>query len=481
MNNSKKAEEILFKHSDIDLDAAADSLKLLTQRHPDFGDLFFERVASESFVLEEGIIKGGSFDISQGVGVRAVQGGRTGFAYSDVLDVRSLKEACEAARSISQKQGQAVCVRANCADTKALYTAEDPLLELRREDKIRALQDLNALVREKDQRVTQVIASLSCAYRTVLIMDTSGKVSCDLKPMVHIGVSAILEENGHREDGFGAAGGAFLPSRILTESCLSEIAAEAVRAAAVNLRAKNAPAGAMTVVLGHGWPGVLVHEAVGHGLEGDFNRTGSSAFTGLIGKQVASDKVTVIDDGTLPERRGSLSFDDEGTKTRRNVLIENGVLKGYMQDRQNAMLMGMEPTGNGRRESYNCLPMPRMTNTFMLPGTATRDEIIGSVDNGIYAVNFKGGQVDITSGKFVFSASEAYEIRHGKVGDPIRGATLIGNGPDTMKKVSMVGNDLEFDHGIGTCGKAGQSVPVGIGIPTLKIDSITVGGTGQSD
>ena len=321
------------------------------------------------------------------------------------------------------------------------------------------------------------MAGLSCTHRTTLVMPTDNPSRYDIKPMVHLSVSVVMEKDGRREVGYASAGGAILLDELLKNNSLKDLAKEAVRIASVNMEAIPAPAGTMTVVLGAGWPGVLVHEAVGHGLEGDFNRTGASAFTGKIGQKVASEACTIIDDGTIPNRRGSMSFDDEGTDTASNVLIEKGILKGYMQDRQNAMLMNMKPTGNGRRESYNCLPMPRMTNTFMQKGDFTKDEILSSVKDGIYAVNFKGGQVDITSGQFVFSTSEAYLIKDGKISTPIKGATLIGNGPKTMQQVSMVGKDLEFDAGVGVCGKAGQSVPVGIGQPTVKIDSITVGGT----
>ena len=474
----KLAQDKLFSDSDLDLDRAAKSLGILLERRTDFGDLFFERAASEGFSLEEGIVNAGSFDIAQGVGVRSVIGGKTGFAYSDVLDAASLDEACRAARTISSANASfKACVTPSLIPHKPLYQSDDPLMAIPRREKIRVLETVDREARAADPRVTRVMASFSCSHRTVIVMDTDGRVSCDIKPSVHLSVSVVLESKGRREDGFAACGGAVMPGRIISDENIARVAREAVHTAALNLEAIPAPAGAMTVVLGAGWPGVLVHEAVGHGLEGDFNRTGSSAFTGLIGKKVASDACTICDDGTIPERRGSLTFDDEGTPTARNVLIENGILRGYMQDRQNAMLMKMKPTGNGRRESYSCLPMPRMTNTFMMPGKYSPEEIIGSVDHGIYATNFKGGQVDITNGNFVFSTSEAYLIEHGKVAAPIKGATLTGNGPDVMKKVSMVGCDLKFDNGIGMCGKAGQSVPVGIGIPTLKIDSITVGGT----
>ena len=474
---STKAQNILLKNSDIDHAEILKSLDLLNARSIDFGDLFFERVSSESFVLEEGIIKGGSFDISQGVGVRAVSGAKTGFSYSDVLDVNSLHEACLAARSISNKEGNGINLSPRIINNIQLYSDDDPLLSISREQKIKILEKINELARASDPRVTQVMASLSSSYRVIMVCRTDGNISFDIKPTVCLAANVTMESNGRRETGFGASGGALMLDQIAGEDTLQKIATQAVGVAALNIEASPAPAGSMPVVLGSGWPGVLIHEAVGHGLEGDFNRTGSSNFTNRIGQKVASESCTIIDNGTLRDRRGSQSIDDEGTNTQETVLIENGILKGYMQDRQNAMLMNMKETGNGRRESYNCLPLPRMTNTYMLPGKFQKNEIIESVKEGIYAVNFKGGQVDITSGKFVFSTSEAYMIRNGKIAEPIKGATLIGNGPETMQHVSMVGNDLELDCGIGTCGKAGQSVPVGIGPPTLKIDTITVGGT----
>ena len=473
-----QAYSLLWQGSDLDEQICEQAIARLNERHIDFGDLFFSRHVSESFGLEEGIVKGGAFDINQGVGVRAVIGGKTGFAYSDVLDRASLFSAVNAARSISSGQ-RADHINITCQHKlfTPLYVDQDPVTSTPRAKKIQALETLDKQIRQQDSRVIQVLANLHCSNQVRIVFTTEGKIAFDYKPMSQLSVSVVLEQRGRRERGFAAAGGAFLLDCILTEDKLQEIAHEAVRVGQVNLEAQPAPAGTMTVVLGKGWPGVLIHEAVGHGLEGDFNRTGSSAFSGLIGQQVASSACTIIDDGTLPNRRGSLTFDDEGTKTSHNVLIEKGILKGYMQDRQNAALMGQSLTGNGRRENYNSLPMPRMTNTYMLPGDYDPQEIISSVKQGIYAVNFSGGQVDITSGKFVFSTSEAYLIENGKVLQPIKGATLIGNGPETMKQVSMVGNDLDFDQGIGVCGKDGQSVPVGIGQPTLKIDAITVGGT----
>lgn len=478
MSNFEKVKNILWRDCDITEESAITALNTLNSRNIDFGDLFFERVVSESFSLEESIIKGGSFNISQGVGVRAVNGPKTGFAFSDVLDKKSLMEACYAARSISSGHNcDKVEIKSSVKDTKALYVDDDPIFSMERSQKAAILEILDKEARKLDPRVIQVMASLSCKHRTTLIMPTDAPTRYDIKPTVHLSVTVVMESNGQRETGSSSAGGAVLLNNLLENNSLKDIAKEAVRVASVNLEAIQAPAGTMPVVLGAGWPGVLVHEAVGHGLEGDHNRTGSSTYTGKIGQKVASSACTIIDDGTIANRRGSLSVDDEGTDSKHNVLIEKGILKGYMQDKLNAKLMNTVSTGNGRREGYNCIPMPRMTNTYLDNGEFSKEEIISSITNGIYAVNFKGGQVDITSGQFVFSASEAYLIENGKVTTPIKGVTLIGNGPETMSKVSMVGNDLEFDAGIGVCGKAGQSVPVGIGQPTVKIDSITVGGS----
>ncbi|MBQ3883778.1 MAG: metalloprotease TldD [Succinivibrio sp.] len=478
MNTFEKASKILWNNTDINLEVAQKALNHLNSREIDFGDLFFERSVAEGFFLEEGIVKGGSFSISQGVGVRAVLGAKSGFAYSDVLDEKSLMEACSAAHSISHGHS---CNRekivVSTKETKPLYVDDDPIAAMDKARKAEILEILDKKARALDPRVVQVMGSLNCSYSTTMVMPTDGPARSDIKPICNITISVVMEHNGRKEEGFAATGGAVLFNTLLKDDTLDNLAKEAVRIASVNMEAIPAPAGTMPVVLGAGWPGVLVHEAVGHGLEGDFNRTGSSAYSGKIGQKVASSACTIIDDGTIPDRRGSLSFDDEGTDTACNVLIEKGILKGYMQDKQNAMLMKMKPTGNGRRQSYNCMPIPRMTNTFLQNGEYDKDEIISSVKKGIYAVNFRGGQVDITSGEFVFSASEAYLIEDGKVTSPIKGATLIGNGPKTMQQVSMVGNNLEFDCGIGMCGKAGQGAAVGIGQPTVKIDSITVGGT----
>ncbi len=472
----EKARKLLWSGTDLSVEDVSRAAALLTERNIDFGDLFFSNSVSEGFSLSEGIVKGGSFDIARGVGVRAVVGGKTGFAYSDDLNKKALQDACLAARSITSGAAcDAVCVAYKSPEKLTpLYIDDNPIDGMTREEKVKILETLDKTARAADPRVIQVMAHLGCSHKTKMVFTTEGKLSCDIKPIVHLSVTVVMQQKERREEGFAAMGGAFMLQELLPR--VKNLALEAVRVGAVNLEAVEGPAGAMNVVLGAGWPGVLIHEAVGHGLEGDFNRTGTSAFTGLIGQQVASKACTIVDDGTIPNRRGSLTCDDEGTPSKRNILIENGILKGYMQDRQNAALMKADLTGNGRRQSYNCLPLPRMTNTFMLPGKYKKEEIIASVKSGIYAVNFSGGQVDITSGKFVFSTSEAYTIENGKIGHPIKGATLIGNGPETMKQVSMVADDLKFDDGIGTCGKAGQSVPVGIGEPTLKVDVLTVGG-----
>jgi len=467
---------ILSPHglSETDIEQA---LSLLSMPDVDLADIYFQHSRLESWALEDGIVKEGAFSIEKGVGLRAVSGEKTGFAYSDDIDRRHLMEAARAASSIVRAgQGRHIAVKA-AARTAPLYTFDDPLRSLEREAKIDILRRVDAEARKQDPRVTQVMVSLVAAHEVVLIAAGDGCLSADIRPLVRLNVSVIAEHNGRREQG-GSGGGArdLLPFLLDGDRCL-EFAREAVHQALVNLDAVPAPAGTMTVVLGPGWPGVLLHEAVGHGLEGDFNRKGSSAFAGRIGERVASELCTVVDDGAMPGRRGSLSIDDEGTPTQRTVLIENGILKGYLQDRLNARLMGVAPTGNGRRESYAHLPMPRMTNTYMLAGQTDPAEIIASVDKGLYAVNFGGGQVDITSGKFVFSASEAYLIENGKIGRPVKGATLIGNGPEVLTRVTLVGNDLQLDKGVGVCGKEGQSVPVGVGQPTLRVEQLTVGGT----
>jgi TldD protein len=449
----------------------------LLSRQVDAADIFFQYGRLESWVLEDGIIKEGSHSIEQGAGLRAVSGEKTGFAYTDDLDVSRLLDAAGAARAIARAGTQASHDATARIATTALYEPINPLLSLDEAAKLDLMRRADAAARAADPRVQQVIVSLVAAHDTVLVMDNSGQISGDVRPLVRMNVQVIVEQDGRREQGSAGGGARKGLEFFIDDDRGIGFAKEAVRQALVNLDAVAAPAGMLPVVLGPGWPGVLLHEAVGHGLEGDFNRKGTSAFSGRIGERVASPLCTVVDDGTLPGRRGSLTIDDEGTPSGNNVLIEDGVLKGYMQDRMNARLMGVAPTGNGRRESYAHLPMPRMTNTYMLPGKHAAEEIIASVDHGLYAVNFGGGQVDITSGKFVFSANEAYLIENGKITQPVKGATLIGNGPDVMTRISMVGDDLKLDSGVGTCGKEGQSVPVGVGQPTLKIDELTVGGT----
>jgi len=444
----------------------------------DYADLYFQVSRQESWTLEDGIIREGSFSLDQGVGVRATSGEKTGFAYSDELVQPALEHAAGAARAIA-RQGEEKSLQAwNRRSAPKLYPATDPTSSIDDEQKTALLSDLDSVTRDLDGSVEQVIISLASSQELMLVAASDGTLAADVRPLVRLNVSVILEQDGRREQGY-AGGGARSDLGYFLEGDLPiEYAREAVRQALVQLDAKPAPAGLMPVVLGPGWPGILLHEAVGHGLEGDFNRKGTSAFSGRVGKKVASDLCTIVDDGTLPDRRGSLAVDDEGTPGQYNVLVENGVLRGYMQDKLNARLMGVKPTGNGRRESFAHMPMPRMTNTYMLAGPHDPDEIIASVDKGIYAPNFGGGQVDITSGKFVFSASEAYLIEKGKITTPVKGAMLIGDGPEALMQTSMVGNDLELDTGVGTCGKEGQSVPVGVGQPTLKIDELTVGGTG---
>ena len=443
----------------------------------DYADLYFQLSRHESWMLEDGIVREGHHGIEQGVGVRAVSGEKTGFAYSDEIMLPALTEAADAARAIARSGRQGAVQAWQQHAGQRLYVPVDPLSSLDADQKITLLRELDAEARRQDPRVKQVVVSLASTHEVILVAASDGTLAADVRPLVRMNVSVIAEQGDRREQGSAGGGGRIDYSYFQQQDHALEYAREAVRQALLNLEAVPAPAGPMPVVLGPGWPGVLLHEAVGHGLEGDFNRKGSSAFSGRMGEQVASPLCTIVDDGTLPDRRGSLNMDDEGTSTQQTVLIENGILKGYMQDKLNASLMGQVSTGNGRRESYAHLPMPRMTNTYMMAGEHEPQEIIASVDKGLYAVNFGGGQVDITSGKFVFSTSEAYLIEKGKVTRPVKGATLIGNGPEVMTRVSMVGNDLALDRGVGVCGKEGQSVPVGVGQPTLKIDSITVGGT----
>ena len=449
---------------------------LLAERGLDDADLYFQYSRSEAWSLEEGQVKSGSFNIDQGVGVRAVTGEKTAFAYSDDISPPALREAALTARSIA-RTGSAGSARAPLAVAgRSLYQPFDPLASLPEADKVALLHRLEGYARAADPRVTQVMASLAGEYEVVFIARLDGRRAADVRPLVRVSLQVIVEADGRREQGSAGGGGRY-DYAYFSDALLKDYAEKAVHQALVNLAAKPAPAGTMTVVLGPGWPGILLHEAIGHGLEGDFNRKGASAFSGRVGERVAAKGVTVVDDGTLPNRRGSLNVDDEGTPTECTVLIEDGVLKGYMQDALNARLMGVNPTGNARRESFAHLPMPRMTNTYMLAGERDPGEIIASVKNGLYAVNFGGGQVDITSGKFVFSAAEAYLIENGRITQPVKGATLIGNGPDALTRVAMIGNDMQLDPGVGTCGKEGQSVPVGVGQPTLRIDGLTVGGT----
>jgi TldD protein len=470
------AETTLLAPFDLEAQKLERVFGTLAARKLDYADLYFQYSRFEGWSLEEGIVKSGSFNIEQGVGVRAISGEKTAFAYSDEISFNALQDAAKATRAIAAA-GQAR--RFKAAERRSpvpLYRDVDPVASLASAQKVSLLEKLEKKCRALDPRVTQVIASLGGEYEVVLIARADGAISADIRPLVRLSVQVIAEANGKRESG-SAGGGGRTDYSHFTDEVLDRYARQAVSQALVNLEARPAPAGTMTVVLGPGWPGVLLHEAVGHGLEGDFNRKGSSAFSGRLGQRVASRGVTVIDDGTLPGRRGSLSVDDEGTPTQRTVLIEDGVLRGYMQDSLNARLLGMPLTGNARRESFAHVTLPRMTNTYMLAGPHDPAEIIASVPKGIYATNFGGGQVDITSGKFVFSAAEAYLIENGRVTHPVKGATLIGNGPDALTRVTMIGRDLELDPGIGTCGKEGQSVPVGVGQPTLKIEGLTVGGT----
>ena len=475
------AEKMILAPSGLDEVRLSTVLGAVMSRGVDYADLYFQLSREESWSLEDGIVKEGSHSIEQGVGVRAISGERTGFAYTDEVLLPALLEASEAARAIARSGGRNAVKAWQRPVTHRLYLPVDPLDAIRDEDKVAWLMRIDADTRRIDPRVKQVMASLAAIHEVILVATSDGTLAADVRPLVRLNVSVIVEQGGRREQGYSGGGGRFGLDELLRGDEPFAHGREAVRQALVNLEAVAAPAGSMTVVLGPGWPGILLHEAIGHGLEGDFNRKGTSAFSNRIGHKVAADEITVVDDGTLDRRRGSLNVDDEGTPTQCTTLIENGVLRGYIQDKMNARLMGMPATGNGRRESFAHMTLPRMTNTYMRAGTRTPEEIIASVDKGLYAVNFGGGQVDITSGKFVFSASEAYLIENGKIGAPVKGATLIGNGPDVLQRVSMVGNDLKLDGGVGTCGKEGQSVPVGVGQPTLRIDALTVGGTGCSN
>jgi TldD protein len=457
------------------------ALATMAEHRIDDADLYFQSTRHEGWSLEEGMVKSGSFSIDQGVGVRAVAGTKTAFAYSDDLGAASLLEAAQTVRAIAQAgQSRRVAVKPRVAKSRQLYGSDDPILTLDSAHKVALLERVEKLARARDPRIVQVMAGIAAEHEVVYIARADGTRAADVRPLVRVSVTVIAEQTVagvvRREVGSGGGGGRF-GLRFFSDTLLASYVEQAVQAALTNLDSRPAPAGEMTVVLGPGWPGVLLHEAIGHGLEGDFNRKGSSAFCGRIGERVAARGVTVLDDGTLPDRRGSLNVDDEGCPTQRNVLIEDGILMGYIQDATNARLMNVKPTGNGRRESYAHVPMPRMTNTYMVGGKHTKDEIVASLKRGLYATNFGGGQVDITTGKFVFSASEAFWVENGKIQYPVKGATLIGNGPDALTRVTMIGDDMQLDTGVGVCGKEGQSVPVGVGQPTLRIEGLTVGGT----
>src|SRR5258708_6622403 len=470
------AKATLLTPFGVDEVATSNTLGTILAHKADDADLYFQYNRSESWALEEGEVKSGNYSIDQGVGVRVVSGEKTAFAYADDINPEALEAAATVPRAIAADGGDAKVGNALVRSGAALYAPIDPVSQFDDAGKVKILERLEKFARAADPRVKQVMARLSGEYDVMLVARADGGVAADVRPLVHLSITVIAEQDGRREQGHQGGGGRF-GYGYFNDDLLEQLALDAVRQALVNLESRPAPAGVMSVVLGPGWPGVLLHEAIGHGLEGDFNRKGTSAFSGRVGERVAAPGVTVIDDGTIPDRRGSLSVDDEGNPTTRNVLIEDGILRGYIQDRLNARLMGVAPTGNGRRESYAAIPMPRMTNTFMLGGDKDPREIIASMDRGLYAVNFGGGEVDITSGKFVFSASEAYWIENGVIQYPVKGATLIGNGPDALTKVTMIGNDMCLDPGIGMCGKEGQSVPVGVGQPTIRIEGLTVGGT----
>ena len=472
------AQRLLLEPFGLDESHLSRALQEIRAHRVDDADLYFQYTRSEGWSLEEGIVKTGSFSIDQGVGVRAVSGEKTAFAYSDDISEASLLDAARTVRSISSaaQSGRARIASKKIAKSRSLYAELDPIASLDSTAKVQLLGRVEQLARAKDPRVVQVMAGLAAEYDVVLVARADGTLAADVRPLVRLSVTVITEQGGRREMG-SAGGGGRLGLAYFDDAQITQYVNDAVRSALVNLESRPAPAGEMTVVLGSGWPGILLHEAVGHGLEGDFNRKGSSAFSGKIGKRVAAKGVTVLDDGTITDRRGSLNVDDEGNVSQRNVLIEDGILQGYIQDAMNARLMGVAPTGNGRRESYAHIPMPRMTNTYMLGGDKDPKEIVASIQRGLYATNFGGGQVDITSGKFVFSASEAYWVENGKILYPVKGATIVGAGPEALKKVRMIGNDMALDPGVGTCGKEGQSVPVGVGQPTLRIDGLTVGGT----
>lgn len=471
-------EDTILKPAELTIDLIASQLGHVSGAAIDYGDFYFQYEVGEAWSLEDGIVKSGSFSIDQGVGVRVISGEKTGFAYADSIDLAAIERSAKVASGIV-KQGRSAKAQAFKAVSARplLYSAASPLEALSKSAKVAWLQDIDRLARQTDPRIVEVMASISGSYETILVMATDGTLAWDARPLVRVNVTVIAEENGRREQGFSGGGGRYDFAHLYEADKWKHYTAEACELALSNLKAVDAPAGSMDVVLGPGWPGVLLHEAFGHGLEGDFNRKKTSSFYHLMGKKVASDLCTVVDDGTLENCRGSLNIDDEGTPTQRTVLVEKGILKNYMHDKLNARLMGQKSTGNARRESYAHLTLPRMTNTFMLPGNSAPEEIIASVDKGIYAKSFSGGAVDITSGKFVFAANEAFLIEKGKLTRPVKGATLIGDGPSALLKVSMVGNDLSLDEGVGVCGKEGQSVPVGVGQPTLRVNGLTVGGT----
>ncbi|MDR1848645.1 MAG: metalloprotease TldD [Zoogloeaceae bacterium] len=478
LDSFSEAERCLLAPYGLSMRDLESTLAGIMARGADDADLYCQYSRAESWSLDEGIVKAGSFGIDQGFGARAVTGEKTAYAYSDDIGQAALEAVAAHVRAITsagQEGSFPVCLQAQPSPAR-LYATADPIALLPAAEKVRLLERLEAFARAEDSRVVQVMASLAGEWETVLMACADGHLAADIRPLARVSIAVIVEANGQREQGSAGGGGRF-GYDYFDDDRLREYARQAVRQATLNLEARPAPAGKMTVVLGPGWPGILLHEAVGHGLEGDFNRKGSSAFSGRLGERVAASGVTVVDNGRLPDRRGSLTVDDEGTPTHETVLIENGILKGYLQDRLNARLMGTQSTGNGRRESFAAPPLPRMTNTYMLAGQRAPEEILRSVEKGIYAVNFGGGQVDITSGKFVFSMSEAYLIEQGRPTAPIKGATLIGNGPDILMRVAMIGNDLALDPGVGSCGKEGQNVPVGVGLPTLRLDGITVGGT----
>jgi TldD protein len=463
----------------VDEHAVERTFGVALERRLDAADLYFQYAVSDSVVLEEGIVKSGDRHVEQGVGVRVVAGERQGYAHADEISLASLEGAAATARAISESSAAhgPVAVRGGGVG-RDLYPVALAPTDVPIESKVALLGEIDAYARSRDRRVTQVLASVLTQHQHVLVATHDGTLAGDVRPLVRLNVQVIVADgSGRRELGYQGTGGRFELAQLFDAATWKPLVDDAVRVATTNLGAVPCPAGAMDVVLGPGWPGILLHEAIGHGLEGDFNRKKTSAFADRLGQRVAAPGVTVVDDGTLPGRRGSLNVDDEGTPSQRTTLIEDGILVGYLQDKLNARLMGMAPTGNGRRESYAHLPMPRMTNTFMLAGRDDPEEIVRSVDRGLYAVSFGGGQVDITSGKFVFSASEAYRIENGRIGAPVKGATLIGNGPDVLTRVTRIGNDLALDRGVGTCGKDGQSVPVGVGLPTLRVDDLTVGGT----